>query len=216
MDLITDRNRAPASRATHQRHRACQTSVIPVVNHHCSNLNYNLWYSIASLHRWKRDGNFRAIFSNNFSNRFLVSEAFTWEEDTCIQKKNKYFQSCFFERDYKLNVTNKENKKNNILLCEEAIHTIPTDMWNKTKIIMIHNDVILCLEKKLTLFFLWNHSAKLISCARAIYYIVIVQLNQMQTEERSHQKISKKNENHVITILLPHNHVISSVQSKPI
>ena len=30
--------------------------------------------------------------------------------------------------DYKLNVTNKENKKNNILLCEEAIHTIPTDM----------------------------------------------------------------------------------------
>ena len=107
-------------------------------------------------------------------------------------------------------------QKNNILLCEEAIHTIPTDMWNKTKIIMIHNDVILCLEKKLTLFFLWNHSAKLISCARAIYYIVIVQLNQMQTEERSHQKISKKNENHVITILLPHNHVISSVQSKPI
>ena len=100
MDLITDRNRAPASRATHQRHRACQTSVIPVVNHHCSNLNYNLWYSIASLHRWKRDGNFRAIFSNNFSNRFLVSEAFTWEEDTCIQKKkNYYFQSCFFLRE---------------------------------------------------------------------------------------------------------------------
>lgn len=213
MDLITDRNRAPASRATHQRHRACQTSVIPVVNHHCSNLNYNLWYSIASLHRWKRDGNFRAIFSNNFSNRFLVSEAFTWEEDTCIQKKNYYFQSCF---RLQTQCYKQREQKNNILLCEEAIHTIPTDMWNKTKIIMIHNDVILCLEKKLILFFLWNHSAKLISCARAIYYIVIVQLNQMQTEERSHQKISKKNENHVITILLPHNHVISSVQSKPI
>jgi len=27
------------------------------------------------------------------------------------KKKNYYFQSCFFERDYKLNVTNKENKK---------------------------------------------------------------------------------------------------------
>ena len=123
----------------------------------------------------------------------IFRTAFTWEEeDTCIQKKELLLSELGFFETLQTQCYKQREQKNNILLCEEAIHTIPTDMWNKTKIIMIHNDVILCLEKKLILFFLWNHSAKLISCARAIYYIVIVQLNQMQTEERSHQKISKK------------------------
>lgn len=124
MDLITDRNRAPASRATHQRHRACQTSVIPVVNHHCSNLNYNLWYSIASLHRWKRDGNFRAIFSNNFSNRFHLRR----RRYMHTKKKELLLSELGFFETLQTQCYKQREQKNNILLCEEAIHTIPTDM----------------------------------------------------------------------------------------
>lgn len=119
MDLTTDRNRAPANRATHQRHRACQTSVIPVVNHHCSNLNYNLWYSIASLHRWKRDGNFRAIFSNNFSNRFHLRR----RRYMHTKKRTITFRAGFFLRHYKLNVTNKENKKT-IFSCVKKLYIL--------------------------------------------------------------------------------------------
>ena len=129
------------------------------------------------------------------------------------KRRTNTFRAVFLRETTNSMLQTKRTKKNNILLCEEAIHTIPTDMWNKTKIIMIHNDVILCLEKKLTLFFLWNHSTKLISCARAIYYIVIVQLNQMQTEERSHQKISKKKWKscHYYTIATQPCHFISPI-----
>jgi len=37
------------------------------------------------------------------------------------------FRAVFFLRDYKLNVTNKENKKT-IFSCVKKLHTIPTDM----------------------------------------------------------------------------------------
>jgi len=38
------------------------------------------------------------------------------------KKEELLLSELFFLRDYKLNVTNKENKKNNILLCEEATY----------------------------------------------------------------------------------------------
>merc|ERR1712228_1050222 len=70
--LMTDRNKTQAALPT--RHRACQTSVIPAVNHHCSNLSYSLWYSTVSLPPWKRDDNIRAILlDKNYTFRFRSS-----------------------------------------------------------------------------------------------------------------------------------------------
>ena len=153
MDLITDRNRAQATR---QRHRACQTSVIPVVNHHCSNLNYNLWYSIASLHRWKRDGNFRAIFSNNFSNRFSGLSCLSfhpWRRYMHTKKKEELLLSELFFESLQTQCYKQREQKNNISPVWRSYILFLLICETKQKIIMIHNDVILCLEKKLTFFF---------------------------------------------------------------